>query len=227
MECVITEPVITEPNLMDHEGDQEGYWLEDNDRCYICLKEEGSIESEKFYNPGCGCKGSLKIHKACMRDTMMSRGSCECPVCKRTMIDYCDWSGRRIVYEIVRDGVVGKYTVRENGIQEGVYEEYDIESKTMLCHGEYHNGLMHGEWNWWRVGESLRMQGPYIAGKRYGAWYEFAEDPLEGYTEVIYYYDDLIEYSRYNYRQEKVDYEYYGMESMKRLGAELSAEYLY
>jgi hypothetical protein len=200
----------------------------DNYRCYICLK--GEKRGSEFYDPQCGCKGSLKIHRSCMRETMMTRGSCECPVCKRTMIDYCDWSGRRVVYERVADSVVAKYRVRDdNRAKQGMYEEYDVGSGDMIRQVEYDNGKMHGECMWWCSGGGLRMQGSYVYGKKHGAWYEFEESGE--YTEIIYYYDELIEYSRYNSRQEKVDYEYYGMESMRRLGAELatelSAEFVY
>jgi hypothetical protein len=197
---------------------------DNNDICYVCLK--GETKKRKFYDPGCGCKGSIKVHDGCMRDIMFEKGSCECPVCKRTMMDYCEWTSRRIVYESLYDGAgVAKYTVHpDTGKIHGVYYEYHKESGEQVKMIEYENGSMHGEFSWWGVGGALKMQGPYVYGKKHGAWYQFAEDQT-GYTEIVYYYDELIEYSRYNSRQEKVDYEYYGMESMRRLAVELSAEF--
>jgi hypothetical protein len=208
-EC-ISENVV----LMDYEETARGA----ADICYVCLKEEGRAG---FYDPACGCKGSVKIHKKCMRDMMMARGSCECAICKRTMIDYCDWSGRRVVYEVVDDYTVAKYTMGPAGKKWGIYYEYDRATGDVVKQMEYQDGQLHGEYNWWGVGGALKVQGSYVYGKRHGAWYEFSEDPMEGYTEVMYYYDELIEYSRYNSRQEKVDYEYYGMASMRRLAAEI------
>ena len=123
------------------------------------------------------------------------------------------------MYEEVDEYTVAKYTVGPRGTKWGVYNQYDKATGDVVKQMEYQDGQLHGEYNWWGPGGALKVQGSYVYGKRHGAWYEFSEEGSDsaGYTEVMYYYDELIEYSRYNSRQEKVDYEYYGMASMRRL----------
>ncbi len=193
------------------------------DTCYICYEEED--RTNKFYDTQCGCTGSIKIHRKCFENILIHSGSCDCPICKRTMIDICIYSGQRIVYSKIsnRDDMVAKYTINDQGRKHGVYYEIDKitrENRTMI---EYENGLMNGEMNIWGPGGSLRVQATWVRGKRHGAFYEWDEDVFKGYTEVIYFQDQLIEYSRYNYSQEKVDYEYYGYDSMNKLAAEIDS----
>jgi antitoxin component YwqK of YwqJK toxin-antitoxin module len=122
-----------------------------------------------------------------------------------------------------RDDIVAKYTIDDVGRKQGVYYEIDKASGEIRTMMEYEKGLMHGEMNVWGPGGSLRIQATWVRGKRHGTFYEWDEDIFKGYTEVIYFQDKLIEYSRYNYHQEKVDYEYYGDPSMNRLAAEVDS----
>jgi hypothetical protein len=141
------------------------------------------------------------------------------------MIDICPYSSQRIIYSKVynRDDIVAKYTINDQGRKNGVYYEIHKDSREIRTMIEYEDGLMHGEMNVWGPGGYLRMQSTWVRGKRHGVFYEWEEDMFKGYTEVIYFQDQLIEYSRYNYSQEKVDYEYYGHDSMNRLAAEIDS----
>ena len=191
--------------------------------CYICHEEEGNKKSKKFYDTGCGCKVSINIHRGCFETLMISRGSCECPVCKRDVYDICPHSGMRIIYAKVyaKDYLVSKYTINTEGKKHGMYYEINKEDNETMTIMEYDNGSLHGEMNLYYPGGGIKLQGSWRQGNRHGPWYEFSEDPMMGYTETIYHNDNLIEYSRYNYRQEKVDYEYYGDPHLRALAAEL------
>ena len=192
--------------------------------CYICHEEENNKRSNKrFHDTGCGCKGSINIHLGCLEKLMISRGSCECPVCKRDIYYVCPHSGMRIIYNNVHgnDKLVSKYTINGEGKKHGMYYEINKEDGENMTIMEYKNGLLHGEMNLYYSGGAIHLQGSWRHGNRHGPWYEFSEDPMMGYTEVIYHNNNLIEYSKYNYQQEKVDYEYYGDPHMRALAAEI------
>ena len=192
--------------------------------CYICHEEENTKRiAKRFHDTGCLCKGSINIHRECLEKLMMSRGSCECPVCKRDIYHFCPHSGQRIIYANVpgKDYLVSKYTINEAGQKHGVYYEIDKETSETMTIMEFSEGQLHGEMNLYYAGGGIRLQGSWRYGNRHGPWYEFSEDPFMGYTETIYHNNNLIEYSRYNYQQEKVDYEYYGDPHMRALAAEI------
>lgn len=197
------------------------------DTCYICFDNEGKSKAMKFYDTGCGCSDSHKIHKKCLSELLLSRGTNECPVCRRDIIELCENSGQRIIYEKLNDSLVSKYTVNSSGYKNGVLYEIYTPTNINVTMMEFRNGSLHGEFNKWWPSGAIRLQGSYAHGKRHGAFYEFEEDPFMGYTEVMYCHDSLIEYSKFNRFYEKVDYEYYGDASMNALASELASEYEY
>jgi hypothetical protein len=47
--------------------------------CYICLEDEGELMKTR----GCGCKGSVAIHKACLQEWLdKAENPFQCSVCK-------------------------------------------------------------------------------------------------------------------------------------------------
>ena len=190
--------------------------------CYICLEAE--TKQNKFHNTRCGCTGSVNIHKHCYDDLIFSRGTAECCVCKRDMIEYCIDSGMQVIYKAVDDLHIAKYTISTDGKKQGVYYEYHKNTRDIRIMMEFSNGLPHGETSLWRPDGSVHLQGNFVRGMRHGQWMEFEADCFMGYALLVYFQDSLIEYYKYNYQQEQIDYEYYGDPHMNRLAAELSSE---
>lgn len=138
------------------------------------------------------------------------------------MVEYCIHSGLQLKYESIADNThIAKYTINDSGRKQGVYYEYNKQTREMRTMMEFSNGLSHGEMSFWREDGSIHLQGKWVNGKRHGEFIEFEGDSSLGYSIVIYYHDKLIEYYKYNSCQEMVDYEYYGLDSMNRLAAEI------
>ena len=190
-----------------------------NDVCYICLESE--TKRNRFHAMGCACQGSQKIHKECYTLLVRNQGTNVCSVCKETMVEICPHSGNEIVYKAVNDGIMAKYTINVAKKKDGSYYEIDRESGDVRKMIEFSNGVLNGEINSWHADGSIHIQGSWLNGKRHGEWYEFDEDYFKGYTLVIYFQGMLVEYYKYNYSQEIVDYEKYDLPHMTDMAAEI------
>ncbi len=187
--------------------------------CYICLGKE--TKRNPFHNTQCGCTGSIKIHKKCYEELILSRGNSECCVCKRKITEICPHSGLQLLYVPVNDSVVAKYTVNSQNQKHGVYYEIDKSTGNTRKMMEFIGGLRHGETTVWRPDGSIYVQGNWVLGARHGEWIEYEEDPMLGYTITLYSHGSLVEYYRYNYDEELVEHQRYDLPHMLELAKEL------
>lgn len=140
----------------------------------------------------------------------MSQADLTCKVCKRDMIEICHSTGMRIKYAPIDDTYLAKFTINSDGKKQGCYDVIHRTTGVIRLALKFNNGLPHGHLAVWREdGGGQCLQGNYSHGKRHGQWMLFEEDPFMGYAIVLYHNNNLIEYSKYNYQQECVEYENY------------------
>ena len=117
--------------------------MEEHIQCYICYENETPNNIYLKEVRPCMCKGSIIIHKECLKEIIKT--SRFCSICKtKYNKQYLPQSeGKELFIETSTIGDNIEYTVNEKGEKHGTYKIKNKEGRIILLHS-YINGIMEG-----------------------------------------------------------------------------------
>jgi antitoxin component YwqK of YwqJK toxin-antitoxin module len=148
--------------------------MEDNIQCYICYEPETKNNSYLKEPPPCECKGSIVIHKDCLKNILkLSR---VCTICKnKYKVQYLpNRNGLELITEVAINGDITEYTIDN---EEDIQGECIIKKQSgqIISQSYYVNGVLHGKYKTWYLNGQLECECNCsmnrIEGK-YESWYD-------------------------------------------------------
>jgi antitoxin component YwqK of YwqJK toxin-antitoxin module len=190
--------------------------------CYVCFEHES--KNEPYAESPCICKGSIVIHKECLKSVI--KKSRNCSICKthynlkylpqrdgKELIKKKDINGERIEYTVNEkgerhgsciikssDGDIKTLYTYINGIMEGPYTEYHPNGQIKsVC--KCRNGRIEGEYNEWDRNGQLVEESQYKNGVKHGECIRWFQKGYIRVSKVLNYVDgdadDCIEEEDY------------------------------
>lgn len=142
--------------------------------CYICYEPETENDSYLKEPKPCECKGSIVIHKNCLKTVLKT--SRVCTICKtKYKLEYLpSRNGLELITEVAINGDITEYTIDKEGDKQG---EYIVKKQTgeVISQSHYVNGLLHGSHKTWYLNGKLECECNCFRNRiegEYKSWYE-------------------------------------------------------
>jgi hypothetical protein len=158
--------------------------MDNSTHCYICHDTEVVDNLYANYPLPCECKGSIAIHKSCLKEVTQTTRICS--ICKnKYKKEYLpSRNGLELIIEKSETSIT-EYTIDENNIIHGEYTVKTPEN-ILICKSTYDHGILNGEYKCWYLNGQVQSQCICINNKIEGIFKSWHENGI------------LSEYSVYN-----------------------------